>query len=264
MDCTGKLSRKCCPLCRQHISKVVKAKNTTTTTTTTNDDAIHISLSLTSSTTTSSVGSGEVGDVFHQKMNDDGDDSGTHLVAKEGEDEDLNSLFRSSSSSSPKQKKPKLSQERSSSSSSIASTGGGGTGGGGGGGGGQLASDALTVGRKSILQKLNMSQFQSSSKIEAVVKGITNMIASNPQDKGIIFSQYRTMIDLVEWRLRNAGVEVVKLMGDMNLGERRSVLAAFKQSSTVKVSVCVSLYMYMCVFKSIMHTCLLLLLTQIH
>jgi SNF2 family DNA or RNA helicase len=43
-------------------------------------------------------------------------------------------------------------------------------------------------------------------------------------DKAIVFSQYRTMIDLVEWRLKQAGVEVVKLMGDMPLAERRSVL----------------------------------------
>ena len=54
-------------------------------------------------------------------------------------------------------------------------------------------------------------------------------------DKAIVFSQYRTMIDLVEWRLKQAGVEVVKLMGDMPLAERRSVLSAFKTSRTIRV-----------------------------
>jgi DNA repair protein RAD16 len=95
--------------------------------------------------------------------------------------------------------------------------------------------DAVTVGRRTILQKLNMSKWQSSSKVEAVALAIDKMVRSDPTGKAIIFSQYRTMIDLVEWRLRNAGIEVVKLLGDLPLAERRSVLGAFKTSPSIKV-----------------------------
>jgi len=84
---------------------------------------------------------------------------------------------------------------------------------------------SVALGRKSITQKINMSAFKSSSKIEACISAVN---AAPDEDKIIIFSQYRTMLDLVEFRLRQEGVEMCKLMGDMPLAERRSVLAAFQ------------------------------------
>ena len=58
-----------------------------------------------------------------------------------------------------------------------------------------------------------------------------------PQDKAIVFSQYRTMLDLVEWRLRaQSGLEVVKLVGSQSLAERRAVLANFKTNPAIKVT----------------------------
>jgi hypothetical protein len=61
---------------------------------------------------------------------------------------------------------------------------------------------SVTVGRETILQRLNMAEWQSSSKVEAVANAIIAMVRDNASDKGIIFSQYRTMLDLVEWRLK--------------------------------------------------------------
>ena len=68
------------------------------------------------------------------------------------------------------------------------------------------------VGRKSILQKLNMSEFASSTKIEAVVKAIKSCQKKDSFAKAIIFSQYTTMIDLVEWRLKQEGIRMCKLV----------------------------------------------------
>merc|ERR1712070_114093 len=100
----------------------------------------------------------------------------------------------------------------------------------------QDQASAVTVGRESILQKLNMAKWQSSSKVEAVAKAVGAMIKSSSEAKGIIFSQYKTMLDLIEWRLKKqAGIQVVKLMGYMPLAERRSVLAAFKSNPEIKV-----------------------------
>lgn len=93
---------------------------------------------------------------------------------------------------------------------------------------------AMALGRGTILQKLNMSKWQSSSKIEAVANAVMAMCKKCQDAKAIIFSQYRNMIDLVEWRL-NREMKVVKLMGFMPLGERRAVLKAFKTDPNIKV-----------------------------
>lgn len=212
MECTGKLSNKSCPLCRQHISKVVKAKNDVINCQgdvllpiTDDTSSAAESLSSSSSSTSSSSSS-----------------SSPAAAAAVEEDEVLDDLFRNSKTlQNKKNKKDSKTNNKNDNGNNQ---------------NGKLASDAITVGKKTILQKLNMSHFQTSSKIEAVVNGIKSMISKTPQDKAIIFSQYRTMIDLVEWKLRNDHIEVVKLMGDMNLGERRSVLAAFKQNESIKVS----------------------------
>lgn len=42
------------------------------------------------------------------------------------------------------------------------------------------------------------------------------------------------MIDLVEWKLRSAGIRTVKLVGSMPVAERESVLNAFRDVETDK------------------------------
>ena len=42
------------------------------------------------------------------------------------------------------------------------------------------------------------------------------------------------MIDLVEWKLRNAGIRTVKLVGSMPVTERESVLNAFRDTESEK------------------------------
>jgi len=94
---------------------------------------------------------------------------------------------------------------------------------------------SAVVGRKSILQKLNMSEFASSTKVEAVVKAIGSSQKKESHAKAIVFSQYVTMIDLVEWRLKQQGIRAVKLVGSMPVTARRSTLTAFKTDPSVKV-----------------------------
>jgi hypothetical protein len=43
-----------------------------------------------------------------------------------------------------------------------------------------------------------MAQWQTSSKVEALATAIESMVAADPTDKAIVFSQYRTMLDLCE------------------------------------------------------------------
>ena len=92
------------------------------------------------------------------------------------------------------------------------------------------SSQQILLGKKSIVQQLKMNDFQTSTKVEAVLRHI-----QSGAEKSIIFSQYNRMIDIVEWRLKNAGVNVVKLVGSMSLQQRSAVLQAFKTDAKVRV-----------------------------
>ena len=88
--------------------------------------------------------------------------------------------------------------------------------------------------KKSIVQQLTMDNFESSSKVEAVVRHVKEL-AKTKGNKGIIFSQYNRMIDIVEWRLKDAGYNVVKLVGSMSLKQRGSVLNKFKTDPDIHI-----------------------------
>ena len=119
------------------------------------------------------------------------------------------------------------------------------------------------LGRKTILQNIKVDEFASSTKIEALAAELQR-IKKSP-DKGRhksivsacglcrrlgwpktfnrttmfvvmqVFSQYNRMIDLCEFRLKQLGLQTVKLMGYMPMKERRSVLHAFKSRPDVDV-----------------------------
>mmetsp|Transcript_49857 Transcript_49857/g.116753 ORF Transcript_49857/g.116753 Transcript_49857/m.116753 type:complete len:161 (-) Transcript_49857:205-687(-) len=57
----------------------------------------------------------------------------------------------------------------------------------------------------------------------------------DPVGKAIVFSQFVSMLDLIEWRLQRGGVQVVKLDGSMSVGARSSAIDAFMKDSAVKV-----------------------------
>ena len=89
------------------------------------------------------------------------------------------------------------------------------------------------LGRASILQRVDLRKWRTSTKVEACFDAIDADRKADPTIKSIVFSQYRTMLDLVEWRLRLGGQRVVKLTGDMPLAERKSVLARFKADPSI-------------------------------
>ena len=96
------------------------------------------------------------------------------------------------------------------------------------------SSKNILLGRKSIVQQLTMDNFESSSKVEAVLRHV-KALAKTKGNKGIIFSQYNRMIDIVEWRLKDAGYNVVKLVGTMSLKQRSAVLHQFKTDPDIHI-----------------------------
>ena len=91
------------------------------------------------------------------------------------------------------------------------------------------------VSKKSILSRIDPDHFASSSKVELLLKEVQGMLARAPGSKGIVFSQYTHMLEIVEWRLEKLGVKTTKLLGSMPAVMRRSVLAAFKADPSINV-----------------------------
>ena len=84
-------------------------------------------------------------------------------------------------------------------------------------------------GRKSLLQRIHVQDFKTSSKLSAILQFVQNIPES---DKIIIFSQYASMLDLIEWGLEKAEIKTAKLLGSMPLVMRRSMLRIFRQESS--------------------------------
>ena len=97
----------------------------------------------------------------------------------------------------------------------------------GGGGGGYS--------RKGILSRIELSKFQSSTKIEALMEALHEMKQEDPAAKAIVFSQFVSMLELLEYRLQRAGTKAVKLSGGMGVAQRDAVLTAFKEDPDVSV-----------------------------
>jgi len=89
--------------------------------------------------------------------------------------------------------------------------------------------------RSGILSRINLQQFQSSTKIEALMEEISLMEERDPVGKGIVFSQFVSMLDLIDWRLKRGGVRAVKLDGSMSVSARSAAIQAFMTDPEVKV-----------------------------
>ena len=85
------------------------------------------------------------------------------------------------------------------------------------------------------MQKINVENFASSTKVDALLSGVQKMLKKDKTNKAVVFSQYIRMLDILEWRLLTKNITVVKLMGYMPLKERQSVLARFKTDPNVSV-----------------------------
>ena len=86
---------------------------------------------------------------------------------------------------------------------------------------------------KSFLSRLNVREFQSSTKIEALREEIHDMLEADPSAKAIVFSQFTSMLDLCQYRLEQTGISCVKLSGSMSLKAREQVIDRFTHDPDV-------------------------------
>ena len=89
--------------------------------------------------------------------------------------------------------------------------------------------------KTSIMSKIDTKAFVTSSKIESLVEAILTMRKEGKEHKGIIFSQYTRMLDIVEWRIKQLGIKTVKMVGSMPINMRRTMLEAFKHDDDIKL-----------------------------
>jgi DNA repair protein RAD16 len=98
----------------------------------------------------------------------------------------------------------------------------------------ELVQDEAAVKKSSIINRINMQKFTSSTKIEALLYDLHLLRSKHSSSKSIIFSSFTTMLQLVEWRLRRAGITTVMLDGSMTPAQRQASINAFMTDPTIE------------------------------
>eukprot|EP00963_Diacronema_lutheri_P002930 scaffold239_cov382-Pavlova_lutheri.AAC.5 len=81
--------------------------------------------------------------------------------------------------------------------------------------------------KNSILNRINLGGFQTSTKIEALREELHRMKQQDPSAKAIIFSQFTSMLEIIEYRLMCANTKCAKLLGSMTVDKREKMIQAF-------------------------------------
>lgn len=95
--------------------------------------------------------------------------------------------------------------------------------------------DESAVKKSSIINRIKMENWTSSTKIEMLVFELASMRSAKRTVKSIVFSQFTSMLQLVEWRLRRAGFNTVMLDGTMTPTQRQSSIEYFMKNPDVEV-----------------------------
>ncbi|KAK4241445.1 SNF2 family N-terminal domain-containing protein [Achaetomium macrosporum] len=98
----------------------------------------------------------------------------------------------------------------------------------------EIEQDEALVKKSSIINRIKMENWTSSSKIELLVHELHKLRSDNASHKSIIFSQFTTMLQLIEWRLRRAGITTVMLDGSMTPAQRQASINHFMTNVDVE------------------------------
>lgn len=93
----------------------------------------------------------------------------------------------------------------------------------------------------SILRRINLAEFATSTKIEVLAQELIEMRQKRPGSKCLVFSQFVNMLDLIRWRIHSdpcltrMGLGVKILHGGMDVKSRDAALKAFREDTSVRV-----------------------------
>ncbi|XP_020592008.1 ATP-dependent helicase rhp16 isoform X2 [Phalaenopsis equestris] len=102
-------------------------------------------------------------------------------------------------------------------------------------GGNTSASSMRGFKRSRILQRIDKKDFKTSTKIDALKEEIRNMIEGDGSAKGIVFSQFTSFLDLINFSLQQSGITCVQLVGSMSLSEREKAIKTFTDDASCKI-----------------------------
>jgi DNA repair protein RAD16 len=91
------------------------------------------------------------------------------------------------------------------------------------------------VKKSSIINRIKMENWTSSTKIEMLIYDLYKLRSKKATHKSIVFSQFTSMLQLVEWRLRRAGFNTVMLDGSMSPVQRQRSIDYFMNNVDVEV-----------------------------
>lgn len=102
-----------------------------------------------------------------------------------------------------------------------------------------LEVDEQQFSKASIVNRIKLGahggDWRSSTKIEALVEELYKLRSDRHTIKSIVFSQFTSMLDLIEWRLKRAGFQTVKLLGSMSPQQRDNTIKYFMENTQVEV-----------------------------
>ncbi|KAL2351427.1 SNF2 family N-terminal domain-containing protein [Cryomyces antarcticus] len=98
-----------------------------------------------------------------------------------------------------------------------------------------IEQDEEVVKKNSIINRIKMENWTSSTKIEMLVYDLYKLRNKKQTLKSIVFSQFTSMLQLIEWRLRRAGFNTVMLDGSMTPIQRQRSIEYFMNNTDVEV-----------------------------
>ncbi|WCJ37550.1 Helicase protein with RING/U-box domain [Euphorbia peplus] len=87
----------------------------------------------------------------------------------------------------------------------------------------------------SIINRIQLNDFQTSTKIEALREEIRCMVERDGSAKGIVFSQFTSFLDLISYSLSKSGVKCVQLVGSMTLSARDAAIKKFIEDPDCRI-----------------------------
>ncbi|KAF5392416.1 hypothetical protein D9757_002302 [Collybiopsis confluens] len=88
---------------------------------------------------------------------------------------------------------------------------------------------------------LRRNDFQSSTKLTALVKDLEKLRGIDPTFRAVVFSQFTSFLDLIELALERENFEHFRYDGTLDVKKRHRVVTAFKEASRRPKVLCISL-----------------------
>jgi DNA repair protein RAD16 len=99
----------------------------------------------------------------------------------------------------------------------------------------EIEQDEDNIKKSSIINRIKMENWTSSTKIEMLVYDLYKLRSPKQTNKSIVFSQFTSMLQLVQWRLQKSGFSTVLLDGSMSPAQRQKSIEYFMNNVDVEV-----------------------------